>query len=226
MDSSLNDKRFAHVTKDPKFRRVPISTRKVAVDKRFNSMFKDQRFKLNYSVDKRGKPISVTSSEQLKDFYEIESEEDEEEDESSEESDKEPENDTGREPQPSTSSTKITKKKKNGFTVTEAKSADIDAQSDDQDLIQVPDKVRAKLQDLTVDYARGEGLLLSDSSSSEEESSEDEADEEVVHDWGELDKDAGETETATKRLAVCHMDWDRIRAVDLMVLLNSFAPPG
>lgn len=48
---------------------------------------------------------------------------------------------------------------------------------------------------------------------------------EVEHNWGELDKDAETTDEATERLAVLHMDWDRIRAVDLMVLFNSFLPP-
>jgi len=222
-----SDKRFTHVSKDPKYRRVPVSTRKVTVDNRFNAMFQDKRFNLKYSVDKRGKPVKVTSSEQLKNFYEIESEEDDEEEdeESSEESDSE-KAEKVKEPQPSTSSAqKKTKANSNGFKVTELKSAgDIDLEK--EITIEVPEKVKAKLQDLTVDYARGEGLLFSDSSSSEEETSDDEVEDEVIHDWGELDKDAGETETATKRLAVCNMDWDRIRAVDLMVLLNSFAPPG
>lgn len=47
----------------------------------------------------------------------------------------------------------------------------------------------------------------------------------MEHNWGELDKDAETTDDATDRLAVLHMDWDRIRAVDLMVLFNSFLPP-
>ncbi|XP_058799477.1 ESF1 homolog [Phymastichus coffea] len=85
--------------------------------------------------------------------------------------------------------------------------------------------VKDKLHDLSVDYARGEGILLTDSSSEEESSECDNVENEIEHDWGELDKDAETTEEITCRLAACNMDWDRIRAVDLMVLFNSFLPP-
>jgi hypothetical protein len=50
--------------------------------------------------------------------------------------------------------------------------------------------------------------------------------EELSHGWGELDYDAARTDEATSRLALCHMDWDRIRASDLMVLFSSFLPQG
>ena len=230
MDSALNDKRFANIGKDPRFRRVPASARKVVVDKRFNAMFNDRKFKLKYTVDKRGKPTNLTSTEQLKDFYEIESEESEEEEEHDVEEDADEEDVESEEEKEieelksSKNALPITPKLKkkinvlNGFEVSDTLK--------DEPTIVLDDVVKAKLQDMNVDYARGEGLLFSDSSSSEEESVDEEDDQEVFHDWGELDKDAEETDTATFRLAVCHMDWDRIRAVDLMVVLQSFAPQG
>lgn len=92
---------------------------------------------------------------------------------------------------------------------------------------EITENVKSKLQDMSVDYARGELPLMSDSSS-DDESSEDENDPElfIEHVWGELDNDAPQTEDSTKRLACCNMDWDRIRAADIMVLCNSFLPPG
>ena len=48
--------------------------------------------------------------------------------------------------------------------------------------------------------------------------------EELDQAWGEQDKTAAETEEATQRLAVCNMDWDRIKAQDLLVMFNSFKP--
>lgn len=89
----------------------------------------------------------------------------------------------------------------------------------------IPDNLKDKLKNLEVDYIRGEGVLQSDSS--DEESSSDEADEVFIeHVWGELDHDAETTEDSTRRIACMHMDWDRIRAVDILMMCNSFIPSG
>lgn len=105
---------------------------------------------------------------------------------------------------------------------------DIENEIEVQSKKKLEPEVKKKLRDLTVDYARGEGVLLSDSSSEEDEDFEKEGDghDEIEHNWGELDKEAETTEEATCRLAACNLDWDRIRAIDLMVLFNSFLPPS
>merc|ERR1711983_442458 len=96
-------------------------------------------------------------------------------------------------------------------------------------------KTKSKLLSSAVDYARGEGNLYSDSSSEEETDSDDgpvdnneneEEEGEYFDKWGELDADAEKTEEATERLAVCNMDWDRVGAEDIFLLLSSFCPAG
>ncbi|PNF17007.1 hypothetical protein B7P43_G02741, partial [Cryptotermes secundus] len=103
-------------------------------------------------------------------------------------------------------------------------SSNVDDINEEKEIL--ADSVKKKLRDLTVDYARGEGVLFSDSSSDEESSESGSEVEELDHGWGELDHDAERTNEVTNRLAVCHMDWDRIRASDLMVLFSSFLPQG
>lgn len=65
------DERFLRVQKDPRFWEMPERERKVKIDKRFQSMFHDKRFKVKYTVDKRGRPINLTSTEDLKRFYQV-----------------------------------------------------------------------------------------------------------------------------------------------------------
>lgn len=71
------DERFVRVQKDPRFWEMPERERKIKIDKRFQSMFHDERFKVKYTVDKRGRPINHTSSEDLKRFYKVSDSEDE-----------------------------------------------------------------------------------------------------------------------------------------------------
>ncbi|XP_036177935.1 ESF1 homolog isoform X1 [Myotis myotis] len=67
----MSDQRFKQVTKDPRFWEMPEKDRKVKIDKRFRAMFHDKKFKLNYAVDKRGRPITHSTTEDLKRFYDL-----------------------------------------------------------------------------------------------------------------------------------------------------------
>ncbi|XP_055906760.1 ESF1 homolog [Eupeodes corollae] len=197
-----SDPRFSHLVSDPRFKNLPKSERKVKIDKRFESMFNDKKFKVKYTVDKYGRKVNKSSSEDLKKYYDIGSSDDEEE-EAKEKQEEE----------------KQIIKDDNELDVDEN-----DALQSDGEV--VPTTLKERLLDPNIDYARGEGRLISDSSS-DDESSEDEDDELFIeHVWGELDRDAETTEESTKRLAVCNMDWDRIRASDIMVVCSSFLPPG
>ncbi|XP_072713529.1 ESF1 homolog [Ciconia boyciana] len=65
----LSDARFSCVTRDPRFWEMPEKERKIKIDKRFRAMFHDKKFKLKYTLDKRGRPINYTSTENLRKFY-------------------------------------------------------------------------------------------------------------------------------------------------------------
>lgn len=65
----LSDGRFSRITRDPRFWEMPEKERKVKIDKRFRAMFHDKKFKLKYTVDKRGRPVNYTSTENLRKFY-------------------------------------------------------------------------------------------------------------------------------------------------------------
>ncbi|XP_017767473.1 PREDICTED: ESF1 homolog [Eufriesea mexicana] len=283
MSDLLNDKRFAHIARDPKFKRIPKAERKVKIDKRFKSMFNDKKFTVQYTIDKRGRPVNQTSSENLRKYYDLSSSEDEDEKEHE------------RPKQQKKNESKDYKKKENKVNTVsklnencpevnvnkneDTNSSDNNCFSSNGELLRIKpkeecdidseeqsnlesdsasdidyttlnnlkadlkeskkqlnirnkyesekfsDKVKKKLKDLSINYARGEGVLITDSSS-DEESSEASDEEEVEHNWGELDKEAETTNEITHRLAVCNMDWDRLRAEDLMVLFNSFLPLG
>ncbi|XP_022105299.1 ESF1 homolog, partial [Acanthaster planci] len=67
---------FAVISHDPRFRKISQQARKIKIDRRFRGMFEDDNFKLKYSVDKRGRPVNLTSNKHLRRFYELSSSED------------------------------------------------------------------------------------------------------------------------------------------------------
>uniref|UniRef100_A0A2M3Z723 Putative esf1 n=1 Tax=Anopheles braziliensis TaxID=58242 RepID=A0A2M3Z723_9DIPT len=216
------DSRFAHLVNDPRFRGLPKSEKKVKIDSRFKSMFQDERFQVKATVDKYGRPVRKSDADELKKFYELD-EEDEDEEELQREREREERAMEGRD--------------KDEDEEQEKSEDDSDSSDDEDDGLQLTEeekrmvlseKIKNRLKDLDVDYARGEAQLYSDDEEDDDEDEDEEEEDEVFieHVWGELDADVERTEDSTNRLAVCHMDWDRIRAVDIMVLLSSFLPPG
>ncbi|XP_012278911.1 ESF1 homolog [Orussus abietinus] len=263
MDDIFKDARFAHIPKDPKFRKIPKSERKIKIDKRFRSMFSDKKFNVKYTIDKRGRPVNQTSTEDLKKYYDLSSDD---ESTSSDPDVKKPVKSKVVKKSKSKCKQKNTIEKR-GFNnlnngellrikpseVTDSNSESSDEHSEINSIDSKDSKVlledleenekqlhikrknekkvltveaKKKLRDLTIDYARGEGILATDSSSEEESSEYNGSEDEIEHDWGELDKEAEATDEITHRIAACNMDWDRIRALDLMVLFNSFLPSG
>ncbi|KAG8124422.1 hypothetical protein E2320_019769 [Naja naja] len=352
-----SDKRFSRITKDPRFWEMPEKDRKIKIDSRFRAMFHDKKFKLKYTVDKRGRPINRTSTEDLKRFYDLSdsdsdiSETDSKQTEkkanqkkvkskgeksstksslgrqtskqanevssvsqsdilkSDDQKDKsfKPEKDIkgkkatespqdrviappkqsdcdeiSKETLHKKSSKKTIKEKAmgkytNDFSASHVKEAYLknksceveespnlqesksseesgeeDAFEDNSDLEEESDlgddgairegssseddeeeptnesQTEGDESDSGPDLARGKGNL---ETSSEDEEEDDfleifPKDPEVIHEWGELGKDAPQADQITHRLAVCNMDWDQLKAKDLLALLNSFTPKG
>ncbi|GAB1607512.1 ESF1 homolog [Argonauta hians] len=382
----MEDDRFAHINNDPRFQAVPKKERKVKIDKRFQSMFKDERFNYKYQLDKRGRPFRSKTSENLKRYYDLSDEDESDEEEDSEEDEeipqdtskkkqKEckktvsaklkskqsvpesstvpesktgknsesstvpeskkgkksesstvPESKTGKKSESSTVPESKTGKKSESSTVPESKtgkksesstsqksslkldkksrveiqekvkagqskvangkggksrkeeseeeeeeekdahsSDDDDADSDDEEVDSSDDDDVANENNVhSSDDESGGDKQEEDSDDDEEESDADNDDDEsglgsgqdlargignetsssddsdfdsldelgpmpesenIVHDWGEIGKDASLTTESTSRLAICNMDWENITAVDIFVVLNSFKPP-
>ncbi|XP_036386542.1 ESF1 homolog [Megalops cyprinoides] len=288
------DERFLRVKKDPRFWEMPEKECKIKIDKRFQSMFHDKRFKLKYTVDKRGRPINHSSTEDLKRFYALSD---------SDEPDGHEDKDEGKKKKKKQKSkTKVDSEKgrcaeeatEGGEVVDLAvktsdeagrkqtvKSKDIQGKSRDhkeavkfrgvkeegegeESDVESDDDLEADSSfdeddddddngskeegdeeedeesdsegeseedsdsDSGPDLARGKGNI--ETSSDEEDDDVEELlrreEEEIEHDWGELWKDAPRNDTVTRRLAVCNIDWDRLKAKDLLALFNSFKPKG
>lgn len=107
-----------------------------------------------------------------------------------------------------------------------------EGEESDDDLQTLTEKLQQEEQFL--DRARGEGLVSSsedeESSLSSSDSDSDEENEGVVEDEEESDIEIEETKPEdtepTCAFAVVNMDWDNIRAVDLMATFVSFVPKG
>ncbi|XP_066945515.1 uncharacterized protein [Macrobrachium rosenbergii] len=209
MEQITQDPRFSHVPFDPKLRDAPKKQKTVKLDSRFSSMFSDEKFYEKSTMDPRGRTGSYSTKEDLRQFYRVSSEESESDDDDDEDEKSESENE-GEEEKEDTKATN------------EAQDAPIKTKDISKDILE-------RLQDMTQDYARG-AAMFSDDSSDDDSSTEDEDEKEKEFDWGELDQDAvWDTQQEfeeTSRIAVCNLDWNNIKAVDIMVVFHSFCPRG
>lgn len=145
----LNDKRFSKIGADPKFKRVPKTERKVKIDKRFQSIFNDKRFKVKYTIDKRGRPIHGSTTDDFKKFYHMS---DDEKDDTNSEQDS------------------------NEDTTQELENQSLIEDDNNIQRSEIDKKIKDRLKDTSIDYARGDDILMSDSSSDDDTSSDEEKD--------------------------------------------------
>ncbi|XP_042314067.1 ESF1 homolog [Sceloporus undulatus] len=310
----FNDQRFSRITKDPRFWEMPEKDRKIKIDKRFRAMFHDKKFKLKYTVDKRGRPVNHSSTEDLKRFYALsDSDSDVSEGDGkrtekkktkskgkrgSEKSvDAKDSNVAGYKSSPvsrsdvfknesqkgkplktmkdnknttavsavhekdDSSVSCVNKKDLKNKTCKNEESSDLDEPEDSGETEEEKEsdkngELEEEIDDGEVteestsddgegetgegsetdddesdsgpDLARGKGNVETSSEDEEEDDMTDlfPKDPEIVHRWGELSEDAPREDKITCRLAVCNMDWDRLKAKDLLALFNSFTPKG
>eukprot|EP00529_Nitzschia_sp_RCC80_P004066 CAMPEP_0113510156 /NCGR_PEP_ID=MMETSP0014_2-20120614/37975_1 /TAXON_ID=2857 /ORGANISM="Nitzschia sp." /LENGTH=949 /DNA_ID=CAMNT_0000406067 /DNA_START=2479 /DNA_END=5325 /DNA_ORIENTATION=+ /assembly_acc=CAM_ASM_000159 len=248
-EEPMLEERFAAAETRPHFRTPTVESNKVVLDERFSSVLSDPRFQLD-EKDKYGRDSSSSkkknskgqskknskastdrdeAANQLKDFYVVRKDKDDKGDDDDDTPDSE-------------SSSSSDEDNDNDVQNNEKKTKDDD---DGGKVLEDPESRIAYLSALS----RGE---LDVSSSSDEDGSSvddkgdndsDDDDEDDSDDGGEdpvygtagvLDPSTREQEEddvelsydPSPYLVVTNMDWENIRAVDLFVIMSSFAPPG
>lgn len=213
--SVINDSRFAALHSDPRFREPPQKKSKVTIDSRFNRMFTDKSFASSKApTDIRGKPRKSSAKNPLNHYYHIEEEEEQgEKQKRQKEKSKvlESESDDDREEEEETKSDSGTSEEE----IEDHKLKKVGAVSSESE------------EDEDEDGEVGSDNSLASTSDSDSHS-DDEMDEvsSEEEDTFVQKEDVPEIDKETKRLAVVNMDWGRVKAVDLYMLLSSFLPRG
>ena len=192
------DARFAHLKKDPRFKKVGKDKRKVKIDNRFKHMFTAPEFSSVDYMDKRGRKEKQVTKEKLEKFYEMSSEDDSETEENLEIT-----------KLASPSSDPAESKQKN---LAVPKGSPTDPNEDESE---------SETEDPN-EKEEEEEEQMSDSSDGEDSEEEEEVSAEAALDaWDEVNTCTETTSESTPRLSICNLNWDRMNATDIFVLCNS-----
>lgn len=198
----IKDSRFSSVHNDPRFNLPNLKNVKVKVDDRFS---KKEMSKLNegamgkkVKIDRYGRKLkNQDSGKDFDKYYKHEDEESSDDEASEDEEEKEE----------------------------EEKLAKVESEGDDEEEEEDDDEEEDEAESVFVDRARGEGLESSEEDSSSELDSESDVESEVESEI-ELEEGKPEEGEPSDSFAVVNMDWDNLRAVDLMATFLSFVPTG
>lgn len=209
--SEITDPRFADFATDPRFRLPSKKHTRTKIDKRFSRMLTDDDFSRTAKVDRYGRKLSGGGKKKaLEKLYvpdDVEdSDSDEDEDKDGASVDDEKAAHPGR--------------------AARRKNLDRDTSEDEEGLEVEDDEVveRELKRANGYDPARGGGF----SSSSEDDSEDDDEEEEEIEEaeFPNAQAQGVELGDVSSRIAVVNLDWDNIRAIDLMAVFQSFVKPG
>ena len=268
----ISDARFRHVHHDPRFVR-PASSASSAftVDRRFERMFSDPAFKLDYAVDRWGRAVGRKGEDDIKKFYRIQ-DDGRQQDETKAEEAAEAEQDEGEAAQTSRTS-RVKKDRKSRARAAEPREQRAEAdglQAEPQSsqtrrksskhggqqqkrTLATPAEEAEETEEAEPAEAADDGDDFSQSflssrnvappsSDSESEASsppssptfpnvlgsDSDSDELLPHDEAqqllEEEEEVPMGEASSSRLAAVNLDWDKLRALDLLLLFRSFLP--
>ncbi|KAI7862903.1 hypothetical protein BDF14DRAFT_1735012 [Spinellus fusiger] len=203
-----SDPRFKHLQRDPRFLRPKKKDMKVSIDKRFSGMLNSKEFGSGPKVDKYGRRLEGNTAEkELKRYYRIDDEnngsdndndndEDEDEDEEGEEN----------------------------LELLEKAIMEDEGNREDEKDSDSEEEEKSQSALTTSDYMRGKGAMSSSDESSEDEEESDSDSETEDQPVTHKNRQYISTGEETRRLAAVNMDWDKIKAVDILKVLTGFKP--
>jgi hypothetical protein len=202
----ITDPRFANMQTDPVFRLPSKKSTHVQLDKRFSHMLTDERFNSKAKVDRYGRRLPGKSGKkELERLYRA---------------DEKPANSNkGVPPAPEV------REEDDEEEDADRDEEDQEEDDDEEDDLDDDEQIRKELMRVSgKEEDVIEGVMSSESDSEEE--SDDELDVEDEEEQGIYQEEVIPVGEVTSRLAVVNLDWDNIRAADLMAVFSSFAPAG